>query len=723
MKRLLGENWKRVGLQVGLLAGIGLAFAIGTQGEEATAGPNPDCPDEGMCTFKKPNVMFVMDYSTSMNAIWDMNNNATRWEVTVAAVQQVVQPGSFLSQNTHLALMRFGHDPAASEGTMIAGDLSGIIDGQALDIQWDDDNNEYLPCNGQALVDSLNEVDAPMQGMEFGIGTWTKGALDAVAVEIAQTKADHPDDQDMPGRAYVNVLLTDGEWTGMDGTTPLEPANQNPAITAADLYDNQDIQTFVVAVAGDPNAEAAADETAAAGGTTEAIDGATPDLLAMALAGVVQNIIDSVVAPECVGGLPRVMILLDASSSMLNVNGGTQAGAMDETGWDQARDALSGDMSLFDIDVGIGAAEDVTHLGLAVFGHNQPAPGEQTILVDYGPCMKDNFGWALDPNTSCEMPGCDDPWGGPPISWTFQDGTIEPPGFDQATTSHMPQCGGVAEFCSGSGTYTHLGLQLIKNNQAAYHAAALMPMAQYPTNDQTIYFNILITDGQYNLYSTDAQVSTELTEMYNNGITTYVIGFGDGVNTPQAMTQLSNMADWGSGGTENYFDADNQADLEAALAAIFGNLVFDPCCALNDCSENPEPDTMEPDPIPMTDTGDGDGDTDTGDGDGDTGDGDGDTGDGDTDTGDGDGDPGDGDGDPGDGDTDGGDDAAEGDDGADDDTDGGETGTGGDLGAEVGEDDGCNCSTADSDTDKTGGLLGTFLALGLAGFIRRRRRD
>ena len=31
----------------------------------------------------------------------------------------------------------------------------------------------------------------------------------------------------------------------MDGTTTLSPANQNPAITAADLFDNQTIQTFV----------------------------------------------------------------------------------------------------------------------------------------------------------------------------------------------------------------------------------------------------------------------------------------------------------------------------------------------------------------------------------------------------------------------------------------------------------------------------------------------
>jgi MYXO-CTERM domain-containing protein len=725
MKRLLESNWKRLGLQVGLLAGIGLAFAIGSQGDEATAGGGMGCAPEGDCTFKRPNIMFIMDYSTSMNTVWDVNNNLTRWEVTVAAVQQVVQPNAFLSDNTHLALMRFGHDPNPNPGTTIPGDASGIVDGHHIDIHWDDNNDVYVPCNGQALIDSLNATDSPLNGNPNGIGTWTKGALDAVLAEINTTKADHPADQVNPARAYVNVLLTDGAWTEQDGigVNPID----NPAIPAADLYDNQGIPTYVVAVAGDMAAEAAADETAAAGGTNAAIDGDTPQLLADALQAVVQEIIASVVEPECIGGLPRIMILLDASSSMLNINMGTEAGGMGETGWDQAREALSGMVSIFDIGVGIGTVEDVTHLGLAVFGHNSPNPGEQKILVDYGPCMKDNFAWALDPLTSCEMPGCDDPWGGPPITWTFKDGQVEnPPAFDNPTQSHMPSCIGMNAYCGGSGTYTHLGLQLIRQNQQAYHANGLMMGAQYPTNNNTLYFNILITDGRYDSYSTDAQVQAELQGMYADGITTYVIGFGDNLNNMIAINQLNQMADWGSGNMLNYYDANNQADLEAALAAIFGGLMFDPCCAFNDCSEIPEPTGNEPDPVPMGDgdgdaTGDGDGDGDaTGDGDGDgdptagDGDGDGDPGDGD-----GDGDPtaGDGDGDPtaGDGDGDTSDESA-GDDG---------TGTAGETGdgPMIGEDDGCNCSTPDTDAGKTRGLLGTFFALGLAGLLRRRRRS
>ena len=207
---------------------------------------------------------------------------------------------------------------------------------------------------------------------------------------------------------------------------------------------------------------------------------------------------------------------------------------------------------------------------------------------------------------------------------------------------------------------------------------------------------------------------TELAAMHNSGITTYVIGFGDIVDQPEAITQLENMAGWGSGGTENYFDANNQEQLEAALAAIVAKLEFDPCCAYDYCAP-PPPLPPDPDPIPPQGDGDGDGDPPQGDGDGDPppGDGDGDV---DPPLGDGDGDD-----DPttdpmtGDGDTD---------TSADSDTDGGETGTGDEVGAdEVGGDEGCSCTTSGSDTEKSGGLPGALFALGLVGFVRRRRRD
>ncbi|MEZ4448944.1 MAG: DUF4215 domain-containing protein [Nannocystaceae bacterium] len=601
MKRLkLIGSWKRIGVQAGLLAGLGLAF-IGNSQQPVTAAMMDECPSEGQCTFKKPNFLIIADYSASMNQAF--GQGLTRWEAAEAAIINLTTTdNAFFDKNLHLALMRFGHDPSASMGTTIPGDVSNppITDGQALDVYWYDpmaNDKSFFECNGQALVDALNnDIPPPVNGMMTGIGTWTKGALDRAKALIAASKADHAA-EDMGKRFYANMVMTDGSWTSQAGTQTLTPPAEDPSLTSGDLFNNQQIPTYVVyfGAANDAMAKGAADKMAMAGGTNAAISAENPDQLNQALKDVVTDIKNQVVIPQCSPGLPRFMILLDASSSMLNVNGGMMAGMMGTTGWDQAREALAGANSIFDVPVMIGmgqqaAAEDVIHLGLTVFGHNQPAPGEQKVVVDYGACHRDNFAWALDPNTSCGN-GCNDPWGGPPITWTFLDGKMQdPPGFADKTVSHMPKCDGNNAFCSGSGTYTHLGLQLVKTNQIAYHMAATQPMAPFPADANTVYSNILITDGQYNGYSTDAQVQAELQAMYNAGIITYVIGFGDGVDTPQAIAQLNNMADWGSGNMLDYYDANNQAALEAALKSIIEAQEFDPCCVFNNCSINDEPD-------------------------------------------------------------------------------------------------------------------------------------
>jgi MYXO-CTERM domain-containing protein len=129
----------------------------------------------------------------------------------------------------------------------------------------------------------------------------------------------------------------------------------------------------------------------------------------------------------------------------------------------------------------------------------------------------------------------------------------------------------------------------------------------YPINPSTVFANILITDGQYSTgcggaCSTDDQVSAALVDMYaNDDMTTYVIGFGDGI----ATSELEDMACWGSGGAGNpcaggnvpHFEAGTQQQLEMALQTIIESISFDPCCAFNDCSFNPEPTTGEPDPM------------------------------------------------------------------------------------------------------------------------------
>jgi MYXO-CTERM domain-containing protein len=588
-------SWWRIGAQAGLLAGIGLVFAGGALPGPAGAAPMV-CQKEGNCTFKKPLFGVLLDYSTSMNEPFDANT--TRWEGAVDAITQAINfDNGYIAENFILGLVRFGHDPDPNAaGTKIANDSSGLVDGQKLDVGWYDTNvpdKPYIECsNGDAIIAALATAGAPLGGNKFGIGTWTRGAMEFVQSYLAKTYADHPGD--MGKRRAVLMLITDGKWTNPQGNMNLAPANQDPALTAANLYNNQEVPTYVVAL-GDAVDQAFADTLAAAGGTMKAIDAKHPQALQDALKAVIVKVQEDVVVPLCAPGRPRMMVLLDASSSMLNINGGTMQAPAGVGRWDQAREALAGPNSIFDIVLNNHPAEDLVHLGIAVFGHN--VPSEEKLLVQYGPCHKDNFAWALDPKSSCEAPGCVDPYGGPPIEWTFKDGSlINPPGFDEQTLSHMPRCDFTAQLpnaCVGSGTYAHLGLNLIHTNIVEYQAACKMDGAVYSCDDQTQFINILIMDGKYN--STDAQVQLPLTAMYSAGITTHVIGFGDAVDA----IQLNKLADWGSGNLLDYYDANNQDQLELALKSILEQLSFDECCSFNDCSVILDPGrNSDPDPLP-----------------------------------------------------------------------------------------------------------------------------
>jgi MYXO-CTERM domain-containing protein len=604
MKRLsLIGSWKRLGVQLGLLAGIGLAFVGGTEPPKLEAAPK-NCQAEGMCTFKKPLFGIILDYSTSMNTVFDQVNKTTRWDGAKAAIKTAIDSDNgYLAANMILGLLRFGHDPdPVNKGTTIPKDTSGITDGQKLDVGWyDPDTKAYFECtNGDKINAALDALPAPINGALTGIGTWTKGAMDAMKAYIAQTKADHPADNNE--RLAIAMVVTDGEWTNTVGTMKLNPPDQDPAITAGDLYKNQGIPTYVVAI-GEAQNKAFADTLALAGGTNAAIDAVDNAALVAALKQVIADVQKNVVAPVCTPGLPRIMVLLDASSSMLNVaNKHAPEGV---GGWEEARQALAGDMgSIFDVIVNKGQpVEDVVHLGLAVFGFN--APAEEKLIVQYGPCRKDNFAWALDPNTSCVAPGCVDPYAAPPIKWTFQDSSLlVPPPFDEKTLSHMPKCDASAQLpgaCVGSGTYVHLGLELVKKNIGTYKTECAVDGYIYPCSDATEYINIIVTDGDYQ--STDAQVKAPLESMFTDGITSYVIGFGDLVMNANSVIKLDNMAKWGSGGANKAFKAAEQADLEAALKTIIEKLTFDPCCKFNDCSFNVEPTTINPDPIPDDTTG------------------------------------------------------------------------------------------------------------------------
>ena len=569
-----------LGLQAGLLAGVGLALVGGAEPPDARA--NAWCVSEGQCTYAKPIMLLLVDYSTAMNAAYMPGK--TRWQAAVEAIVEVIDGNNGLAQGEMiLGLMRFGHDASPGlAGTTILGDVSNppIVDGVALDVGlYDPDKpgKPYFECNGEALKAAITGQKPPMDGAAKGIGAWTKGALGRAAAYIAQMAADHPDDK--PERLAVVLVLTQGQWTDASGTLTMKPPADDPAPVAAEISAQQDLPTAVVSF-GDADGKAAADALAAAGGSGQAMEGAETWMLHSLIEQYLFVAKEKWAAPICTPAHPRVMVLLDASSGMLNVAGGTVAGAQGETGWDRARELLAGETSIVDHAIFGHRLERLVYLGLAVFGDAAPVPGEQKVLVDYAACGEANVAWATDPLSSCAAPGCDDPWGGPPISWTFNNGgEVDPPGFDEPTLSHMPRCEAGGPFplaCNGSGGQLHLGLELVQSHIAAYKAKCMAGFSQ-PCSPETVFLNLLVTDG--NDESGDAAVQAALEQMFADGVRTYVIGVGDAVDP----VRLQQLAGWGSGGSEGFFAAADQQALQLELQAIVEEIPFDPCCYFKVC--------------------------------------------------------------------------------------------------------------------------------------------
>lgn len=606
-RRTLLASWGHLGVQAGLLAGFGFAF-VGGAGAPVHAGGG--CLDAPTCGFKKPNVLLVVDYSSSMNEAF--SPTLTRWEATVEAVEGlVVANNGFFDERMHLGLLRYGHDPDPdTDGTVIVEggqvETSGILDGHSIDAGWYDPVNDpsgYFECSGNQVLEALNAAGPPLcVGPTCeGIESWTAGALQAARDYIVQTRADHPQDTIADDeRAYVVVLMTDGMWT-TPGGEPAEDASDllhDPAVVAGDLFSTYEVPTYVIAF-GDAQGAGFADDTANAGGTNSALGAADPQALEAGLITLVDDVADYTIESACFGQAPRIMVILDASSSMLNVDdplnpGATQPGAMGATGWDIARHVLVDAPSFFEIQpAGLGGRtlEELAHLGVMTFG----SQGQEQLLTNYGACTRANFDWALDPDTSCGA-GCADAWGGPPIIWSPQGpDSATYPGFEQDTFSTMPECvvalGPGPSPCAGSATATHTGLALANANAEQYR---LDPPPSSPVSASTRFINILITDGSYGDegWSTDEQVSAELEDMFgNDATTTFVIGFGGEL----ASTELANMACWGSGGTgipcsggsiAPLIAADESA-LRDALEQISETLQFDACCESTSCTEEP----------------------------------------------------------------------------------------------------------------------------------------
>jgi hypothetical protein len=283
---------------------------------------------------------------------------------------------------------------------------------------------------------------------------------------------------------------------------------------------------------------------------------------------------------QCSGGPARIMLIVDASSDTLNVAG--EAGGEGLTAWDVIREVVAGEGdTLYDAPVEPPGpvASQVTHFGVAVFGNDLPAPGEAEILVDYAPCSEPRVEWSLDPRSSCVAPGCTDPWAGPPIAWTFQDGSeIDPPDFAERTLSHMPRCDGDGVTCTGSGRFVELAVEEVTSHRATYASGT-----PYLEDATTRYVNVLVITGPYDGIDADVQVTLEAA--FDAGITTYVVAYGEqaGTPTPEFDDQLIVMADAGSGNTIGHLVATNAGELSNALRMIVADLDL-PCCATIDCA-------------------------------------------------------------------------------------------------------------------------------------------
>jgi cysteine-rich repeat protein len=568
-----------------------------------------DCQNESQCSFKKPNILLLLDYSSSMTGFVGMpayfppgQTVTTRWGAELDATSWILRYGSgFFADNARIALTRFAHDPHPDKpGTTISTDPSFpmITDGFAIDVPFDGTSGKYLECKGsgvEAAVEVLRTTPPPPGSVPLDpdkiMLTWTRGGLRGAHALIDRTRANHQGEPGEDKRDYEVVLMTDGDWTCPDMIS--QGCKEDPAPEAALLH-AAGVPVHVIAF-GDATMTPSLREVALQGGTGSSIDATSPQGIVDAFSHVLEGIRDSVIVPTCTQKLPRMLVVMDASTSML------VGSAPGQTKWDKARFALSGNPAApnpgdpgyvepvlrHKLTVGgrEAAIEDVIHLGLMAFS----TANAQQLMVGFGPCMRDNMAWAMDPATSCAAPGCKDPYSGGPISWTFKDSdTDRSPRFVRTTHSYMPACDGVpnAKTCTSPvpTTFTGQGLEFAHKVIDDYKRDS----SPFAIDAHTRFVNVLITDGETSPGSSD--VPSVLRTMVAEGIDTYVIGFGSASEIDR--NQLEQYA--AAGNTKNAIVVDptqpaSAAALADALSGVVASLGLDSCCVLNDCGAEPEP--------------------------------------------------------------------------------------------------------------------------------------
>lgn len=573
------------------------------------------CLPDSTCRFKKPNVLVVLDYSSSMvgfkgSPAWfpPGQTATTRWDAQLDALHYLLRyDDGFFADNARIALARFAHDPdLATPGTTLTTDNSfpPITDGFAIDIPFDGQNGEYLDCRGSGVdaeVEVLRTTPPPPIMMSLDpramMLTWTRGALRSAHELIDRTRASHMGEPGEDDRTYRVVLMTDGDWTCPEMVG--QSCDENPAPEAA-LLREDGVPVNVIAF-GDATMQPSLDEVSLQGGTKAALDATSPQGIVDALGDVLDDIRDSVIVPECTASLPRVLITMDGSSSMIAGH------APGESNWDKARFALTGNPAApnpgdpgyvepvldrqLELDGRTVAIEDVVHLGMLAFARAD----EQVTMVELGPCNRDNIAWAMDPHTSCVAPGCTDPYAGYPLTWTFKDSDSDrDPPFLHTTRSFMPACNETpnSDSCVGqiANTFTGQGLEAAHAMLASYKNSPGL----FKADERTRFVNVLITDGKTSQGSSSVQAA--LRSMVADGIDTYVIGFG----APDALdgAQLMQYAQWGNTGSAIEVDPTKVGGATAladALESVVRSIDVDGCCVLNDCSAQPEP----PDPHPV----------------------------------------------------------------------------------------------------------------------------